>query len=309
MILQYGFSIAEHYEMLKYILKKVDIIVQPHDKDGFLKVSKTSYDTGKLSDKMTSVLDRSLTDFNDKQFIISQLVHPNALFDRLLDKNLPKSNRIQKFFSNNHLKFPSYLLNEPRVLRTLKRFLNELSQHMNTIWNKYKHNLHAIESTIKLYYDAQHDLSSGIVNLFSMDDVIRYANKFKSDTVCDFNAKLNAYLIIPDRGIINYTKKVLDIIEFIYASHIKRFQDMISEMILEYDILYAGSNIGRLNAQFEEIVKTPSSQILLSKIAINFDQHVAERIKVMKSSKTSSFLYKLSKLSYDKNAYNKLLSY
>ena len=83
-------------------------------------------------------------------------------------------------------------------------------------------------------------------------------------------------------------------------------QDNITSMIEEYDELFTGVNVGRFNAQFNEMIKSDSSRILLSKIAVNFSTNVADRVKVTKSVRTNELLYKLSQLEYDKKEYDKL---
>lgn len=307
MVTQYGVDINKYYDVLKYILDQTKIIIYPHDKDGFLQANKNTYDTADLSSVITGILNKVFTDCNDKQFIASQMSHPDSIFYRLFSKNIPKCDKIRTFAENCKMKYPTYLINETRAKRVVKKFLNELARTMQGIAKK--HNLKAAESAIKLYYDAKNDLISDKIQIVSDADIEDFIEKFDADKEGKLGEKLRLYLDKQQKSIVSLSKKTVDVVEFVCMEKIKKFQDIILEMVKEYDALFVGVNIGRLNAQFETFVEDEKARILLSKISVRFSANVADRIKVMKGVCSNHILYKLSTLEYDSEAYNKLLKY
>jgi hypothetical protein len=234
--------------------------------------------------------------------------HPDSIFYRLFSKNIPKCEKIRKFADNCKMKYPTYLINEKRAKQVVKKFLNELSSTMQGIAKKY--NLKSIESNIKLYHDAKNDLISDKIQIVNDADIENFIKKFDEDKEGQFGKKLNTYLEKnAQRSIVSLNKKTIDVVEFVCMETIKKFQDTILAMMKEYDELFAGVNIGRLNAQFETFVADEKAKILLSKISVRFSANVADRIRVMKGVCSNHLLYKLSTLEYNSEAYNKLLKY
>jgi len=306
MVTEYNVDIKKYYDVMKYILDQTRIIVYPHDKDGFLQANNKTYDTADLSRPITSILDKVFSNYNDKQFIASQMSHPDSIFFRLFSKNIPKCEKIKTFAENCKIKYPTYIINETRAKKVVKKFLNELSSTMRAIAKRY--DLKSIESTIKLYYDAKNDLLADNIQIISDADIENFITKFNADKEGGLGEKLKLHLG-KKSSIVSLNKRTADVVEFVCMETIKKFQDTIAAMVKEYDSLFEGVNIGRLNAQFETFIEDEKSRILLSKISVKFSPNVADRIKVMKGVRSNHLLYKLSQMEYDSDAYNKLLKY
>lgn len=307
-VTEYNVDIEKYRKVLKYILDRVKIVVYPHDKDGFLIVTKETYSTGELSSGIIAILNKVFTDCGDKQFIASQMSHPDSIFYRLFAKNIPKCDKIRELTESCVMKTPTYLINETRTKRVVKKFLNELASVMHTIAKK--NDLKRIESVIKLYYDAKDDLLEDRVQIANEADIDNFVKRFDTDKVSKFDEKLRLHLKKAQKSnLISLSKKTIDVVEFVYLENVKKFQDAILEMLVEYDKLFEGVNIGRLSAQFEKFIEDDKSKILMSKISVRFSSNAAERIRVTKGVRSGIFMYKLSTLTYDSDAYNKLLKY
>lgn len=298
---KYNINLNKHIDMVKFILNKIKIIIQPHDNDGFLKTNELTYDASSLSPTIQNILEKKLSDYNDRQFIASQFIHPDSIFYRLFNKNIPKSEKIRIYFKTNQIKEPSYLININRAKRVIKIFIDALSIEMHKIYQKYE--LDVSEATIKFYYDIKNDFTSGLINIVTDDDFEQFINKYDDkfkNTLYEFLNKMG------HKRLINRNQKITEVMEYLYLESIKKMQDNITAMIEEYDELFTGVNVGRFNAQFNEIIKSDSSRILLSRIAVNFSANVADRVKVTKNVRTNELLYKLSQLEYDPKEYDKL---
>jgi len=304
MATHFGVNIDKYFDMIKFMLGKIEITIKPHDKDGFLQTNKDTYDAKNLSLQIQQLLERKLSNYNDRQFIVSQFVHPDSIFYRLLNKNIPKSDKIRNYLTKLKLKTPTYLVNSNRAKQVVKIFLDSLSINMNNIHEKY--NFDNIEATIKIYYDIKNNITNGSIKIISNDDIEQMLSKYDDDFKNNFYMNLNK---LSKKRLNSVCQKVLDITDYLYLELVKKMQDKISDMLIEYDNFFMGVNIGRLNSQFNEIINTENSKVLLSRISIQLSDNVAERIRVSKNFKSAEFLYKLSKLEYDENDYNNVLNY
>jgi len=295
----YNVSLDKYSDFIKFILNKLKIIIQPHDNDGFLQTDKSTYDPP-FSSTIQIILEKKLSNYNDRQFIASQFIHPDALFYRLFNKNIPKSEKIRNYFKTKQIKYPSYLINIKRAKKVTKTFLDALSIEMHQVYNNYE--LDKDEASIKFYYDIKNDLASGMISIITDDDLDKFINKYDVQFKNTIHELLNK---MSKKRLVSRSQKVLDIMEFLYVESIKKMQDDITKMITDFDNFFSGVNIGRFNAQFNEMIQSESSKIMLSKIAIPFSKNVADRVKVTRG-KTNELLYKLSQLEYNSAMYDDL---
>jgi hypothetical protein len=69
------------------------------------------------------------------QFLITQFCQPDRLFIRFLDKNVIKSRKITKFYIDNRIDLPEWLINEnilDEILRKIINFLSNLNQFIKS---------------------------------------------------------------------------------------------------------------------------------------------------------------------------------
>jgi len=141
-----------------------------------------------------------------------------------------------------------------------------------------------------------------MISIITDDDLDKFINKYDVQFKNTIHELLNK---MSKKRLVSRSQKVLDIMEFLYVESIKKMQDDITKMITDFDNFFSGVNIGRFNAQFNEMIQSESSKIMLSKIAIPFSKNVADRVKVTRG-KTNELLYKLSQLEYNSAMYDDL---
>ncbi len=92
----------------------------------------------KLLEIMNSVSCESsdlINQFTFTQFLITQFCQPDRLFMRFLDKNVIKSQRITKFYKENGIDLPEWLINEhilDEISRKIIIFLSNLNQYIKS---------------------------------------------------------------------------------------------------------------------------------------------------------------------------------
>ena len=110
-------------DMIKYIMKDMNIII-PENRNGLFKFDKLY--TGELSEDMKIIIsDVSKKDIYLQQFLITHIHEPNRMFYRLLEKNIPKVNKINTFLRETKLNTNiSWLFDSQFILNTVERFID-----------------------------------------------------------------------------------------------------------------------------------------------------------------------------------------
>jgi hypothetical protein len=95
--------------------------------------------TADLSPEMLELIDnflkKSNNDLTMKQFLIMHLSQPDRLFLRFLQKNVKKSRKITKFYIDNKIQIPNWLLNEkilPKIITNIILFIDFLHEYINS---------------------------------------------------------------------------------------------------------------------------------------------------------------------------------
>lgn len=126
------------YNNLKYLLNKFNVIIYDYDQYGLFVL--TNLDEGNLSQDMLDII-KNNNSISIQQFLISQIIQPDRLFLRLMNKNIPKSNKIKNLFSNYHINYPNWLMNEEYIMLLKNNFVQQLTGKINHIYNTYSANL------------------------------------------------------------------------------------------------------------------------------------------------------------------------
>lgn len=140
------FSLAQHFflhntcglpidaNLIKRYMADIDVIVPKAD-NGMFDVLKV--DEGCFSKEMLDIINNYVNNIcvndniqnrkNIKQLIISQLKEPDRIFDRLIGKNIPKSDKIRIFLhSKQILAEESWLIDGEKIGAIIKGFVEEL---------------------------------------------------------------------------------------------------------------------------------------------------------------------------------------
>jgi hypothetical protein len=87
-------------DIIKHIMKDMNIII-PHNKNGLFKFDKLYI--GELSKDMLKLIKDYTKDIYLQQFLITHIKEPNRMLYRLLEKNIPKINKINTFFRESRI--------------------------------------------------------------------------------------------------------------------------------------------------------------------------------------------------------------
>ena len=147
--------------VIKYIIKDMNIIVPPN-KDGLFKFNKLY--TGDLSEDMLKLIKNYTKNTYLQQFLITHIKEPNRMLYRLLEKNIPKVNKINTFLRESKIdsKKLEWLFDPIFIGNFIEKFIDLLSSEIYSIVPK-EDNFDKVE-TIK----SIDSFFSGI-NLFRME--------------------------------------------------------------------------------------------------------------------------------------------
>lgn len=121
-------------DIIKYIIKDLNIVV-PNYTRGLFQNQKI------YSGLLSSSLLKLITNFAKnniplQQFLITHIQEPNRLFYRLLEKNIPKVNKINIFFNENKIKSKNTLLIDTTYINNkVESFINLLGSELYIIYN------------------------------------------------------------------------------------------------------------------------------------------------------------------------------
>lgn len=126
-------------DIVKHIIKDLIFIIYPH-KSGLFKIDNKMIDYGDLSQDLIDFIKKfSRGDNNLMQFFLSNMAELYKIYYRLIDKNIPKTDKIIKFFEDNKLNISrqqtTWLINTEYITTIVKIFTDKLSKHMQEIFN------------------------------------------------------------------------------------------------------------------------------------------------------------------------------
>lgn len=131
--------------LIKHIIKNINIII-PTNKNGFFLFDKLY--TGDLSNEMIKLIKNFTKDIYLQQFIITHIKEPNRLLYRLLEKNIPKVNKIKTFFREANINCNSYkwLFDHLFISNMVENFVNILGSKIYSFINNEGNVIQNIEN-------------------------------------------------------------------------------------------------------------------------------------------------------------------
>ena len=137
------------FSILRRMLGKIKILIFPH-KNGLYNVN-NNFDKGGINDQLIDFIkDFSKNDINLAQFIITMLKDTSRLFYRLLEKNIPKTNKIENFIKND-IKWKGdihWLFNSKKIEITLNEFIKEFGKKILSIYKENYSKSKSIDSAL-----------------------------------------------------------------------------------------------------------------------------------------------------------------
>jgi len=124
-------------DIIRHMIKGINFYIYPN-KDGLFIINKQNYNLGSLKGNIIKFIkDFSKKNINLEQFLITQIQEPNRLFYRLLEKNIPKVDKIINFFQNHSIQYKklTWLLNIQNIINIVDKFIEKLRDKIFDIYN------------------------------------------------------------------------------------------------------------------------------------------------------------------------------
>lgn len=137
-------------DFIKYLIKDIEFFIPKHKKG---LIYRTKLETNNISPKLLYLITNfSKNDITFQQFLITHLIEPNRLFYRLLEKNIPKSQKITVYFNENNISIPSWIIDYKYILNQVQLFIEIFSSKIYKIYiNNKKNKKILIEELDKLF--------------------------------------------------------------------------------------------------------------------------------------------------------------
>lgn len=190
------------------------------------------------------------------QFLICNIIEPDRLFLRLIEKNIPKSNKILNFLVDNLHNFDpvqekidpncNWLLDEKKIMLIIDKFINNLKDRINLILDDNMEHIKKLHIQIdQLYVEKQLSqikemiIKQGYEFTYVIDIINTIYNISKGDTSDKFVSELkthsNYHLLKSNNIIIQFgSMKTFDSINQ-KISQLKNYQKMCDDHGLTYN--------------------------------------------------------------------------
>ena len=83
-------------DIIKHMISKLNFFIYPN-KNGLFSINKDNYHIGSLNKNIVEYIRKFSHNIDKEQFLITQIQEPNRIFYRLLEKNIPKVEKIISF--------------------------------------------------------------------------------------------------------------------------------------------------------------------------------------------------------------------
>ena len=120
--------------VIKYLIQNIKIIIPEH-KNGLFLMDKLH--RGELSSQLIDFIsDFAKDNINLQQFLITHIQEPHRILFRLVEKNIPKVNKIMLFLSENKLmdKPPSWLFDSKFIHNQIELFIEQLGSKIYKLY-------------------------------------------------------------------------------------------------------------------------------------------------------------------------------
>jgi len=123
-------------DIIKHMISKLHFYIYPN-KNGFFSINKDIYNIGSLNKNIVEFIHKFADNINIEQFLITHILEPNRIFYRLLEKNIPKADKINNFLKKYDLPTnQSWLFNTKSIEKLINTFIIKLSDKIVDIFNK-----------------------------------------------------------------------------------------------------------------------------------------------------------------------------
>jgi hypothetical protein len=123
-------------DIIKHMISKLNFYIYPN-KNGLFSINKDNYHVGSLNKNIVEYIHKFSHSIDKEQFLITQIQEPNRIFYRLLEKNIPKVDKIISFLKKYNLPSDhSWLFNSKSIEKLINSFISDLGDKIVDIFNK-----------------------------------------------------------------------------------------------------------------------------------------------------------------------------
>jgi hypothetical protein len=316
-------------DLLKRYMQIINVIT-PRADNGMFVVDVV--DEGGFSREMLDLIDRYINTMcencseqikkNTKQLIISQLKEPDRIFDRLIGKNIPKSDKIRKFLSDKQILAPEeekWLMDGVKITNIIEGFIKELHKlaqnkfdsivpeidRISNVIDIVEAHLVLVDGFIKNKNGTFRDLQLQVQQSF-MEDIMNsiFVNDRFDDNTCTYKQSNRP---IPEGKLADpVSKGYQSNIRKLLQCYRKKYVVSIDEFIEQIIMLFININIPRLGGKYSEfgekskqliLQMAPSMTDRVRKIVIQILQSNT-KVKGPKSAVSGFFLVMLKSKEY-----------
>jgi len=129
-------------DIVKKMIKHLDISAESEYENGLFKADSKLFNTGNLSNDMLKITQQfSKYGNNVPQLLMIHIMDPIRMYFRLIQKNMAKTNKINKFILSNRLSknIPDWLISDiPKIEQIVTEFLTDVGNKLAEIYTKSK---------------------------------------------------------------------------------------------------------------------------------------------------------------------------
>jgi len=123
-------------DIIKHMTSKLNFYIYPN-KNGLFSINKDNYNVGSLNKNIVEYIHKFSHNIDKEQFLITHIQEPNRIFYRLLEKNIPKVDKIITFLKKYDLPSEqSWLFDSKNLEKLISTFISNLGDKIIDIFNK-----------------------------------------------------------------------------------------------------------------------------------------------------------------------------
>jgi len=123
-------------DIIKHMISNIHFFIYPSN-NGLFSINKDNFNVGSLNDNIVEFINKFSYNIYKEQFIITHIQEPNRIFYRLLEKNIPKVEKIIFFLKKHELPLEhSWLFDTKSIEKLISNFIINLGNKIIDIYNE-----------------------------------------------------------------------------------------------------------------------------------------------------------------------------
>ena len=133
-------------DIIKHMTSKLNFYIYPN-KNGLFSINEDNFNVGALNNNIVEYIHKFSHNLDKEQFLITYIQEPNRIFYRLLEKNIPKVEKIISFLKKYELPSDhSWLFDTKSIEKLMNSFISNLGEKIVDIYNKQSNNVDGLNA-------------------------------------------------------------------------------------------------------------------------------------------------------------------